>query len=179
VVVKLATSLTGANRRADRARRHNHTNTPIQAGVPRPDRRCKRCGGELPHRGRVYCDDCLPHYQRDLYHAFAETGRAAIAQKRAEGVDPSHGAAAGEKRGAAMARRRREARNWNAEHPGKIVDPELFAREILPSLQGVPLSALVRATGLTYGYLSQIRSGKRVPHMRHWTAFRESIRENT
>jgi hypothetical protein len=102
-----------------------------------------------------------------------------VAKRRAQGLDTSHGGAAGEKGGAAMARRRREVRNWNAEHPGKIVDPELFAREILPSLQGVPLSALVRATELTYGYLSQIRSGKRFPHMRHWTAFRGSMCENT
>jgi hypothetical protein len=54
--------------------------------------------------------------------------------------------------------------------PGTIVNPELFAREILPGLQRVPLSDLVRATGLTQGYLSQIRRGEKVPHPRHWPA---------
>jgi hypothetical protein len=113
--VKLPTPLTEANRRADRARCHNRTNTPTQP--KRPERRCKRCGGELPHRDRVYCDDCLPHYQRDLYQAFAETGRAAVTQKRTEASDPSHGGTAGENRGATMTRRKRELREWEAAHP--------------------------------------------------------------
>jgi hypothetical protein len=106
--VKLATPLTEANRRADRARRRNQTNTPAQLKAPSPERRCKRCGGELLHWGRVYCNDCLPHYQRDLYQAFAETGRAAVAQRRAEGIDPSHGGVAAERRGATIARSKRE-----------------------------------------------------------------------
>jgi hypothetical protein len=106
--VKLATPLTETNRRTDRARRHHRTNTPPPATVPQPERRCERCGGELLHRDRVYCDDCLPHYQRDLYQALAETGRAAVAQQRAQSIDPSHGGAAAERRGAGMSRNREE-----------------------------------------------------------------------
>jgi CRISPR-associated endonuclease Cas1 len=120
---KLPTPLTEANRRADRARRHNHTNTPTQVKAPSPERRCKRCGGGLPHRGRVYSDDCLPYYQRDLYHAFAETGRAAVAQRRAEGIDPSHGGVAAERRGATIARSKRELQEWETAHPVTIADP--------------------------------------------------------
>jgi hypothetical protein len=159
--VKLATPLTEANRRADRARRDDRTNTPTQAKAPRPERRCKRCGGELPNRTRVYCDDCLPHHQRDMYDAFAATGRAGVARKRAEGIDPSHGGEAREKRGATMSRRRYEVRNWDTTHPDTIADPDFFAHEILPGLQRVPLSELARATGLTAGYLSQIRRARK------------------
>jgi hypothetical protein len=142
---------------------------------PRRERRCKRCGGDLPHRERVYCDTCLSHYQRDLYRAFAETGRDAVAEQRAHGIDPSHGGAAGKKRGATMACRRREVRDWNATHPDTIVDPDVFAREILPGLQRVPVTELARATGLTDGYLSQIRRGKKVPHPRHWPELNAAI----
>jgi hypothetical protein len=51
---KLPTPLTETNRRTDRARRLNHTNPPTQTRTKRPERRCKRCGGELP-RCRPLC----------------------------------------------------------------------------------------------------------------------------
>jgi hypothetical protein len=169
---KLPTPLTEANRRADRAHRHNRTQSQSEARSPRPERRCKRCGGELPNRARVYCDDCLPHYQRDLYEAFATSGRATVAEQRAQGVDPSHVGDAGGKRGAAVSRRRRELREWETAHPGTIADPDVFAREVLPAIRALPLSELVRATGLTPGYVSQVRRGEKVPHPKHWEAFR-------
>jgi hypothetical protein len=61
---------------------------------------------------------------------------------------------------------------WTATHPKPVADPEFFANEILPVIQELPLSDLVRATGLTAGYLSLIRSGTKVPHARHWPALR-------
>jgi hypothetical protein len=77
-----------------------------------------------------------------------------------------------------MARRKREQREWDAAHAETIADAGLFAREILPAIQPLPLSDLVRATGLTHGYLSKIRRGEKVPHPRHWAAFR-NVREVT
>jgi CRISPR-associated endonuclease Cas1 len=170
-VEKLPTPLTQANRRADRARRHGHTAaSEQQPTAPRPEPRCKRCGGLLPARDRTYCDECLPHYQRDRYDAFIAAGRQSFDHRRKAGVDPSHGGVAAERRGATMARRKREQREWDAAHGGTIADPDVFARQILPAIQALPLSDLVRATGLTHGYLSKVRRGERVPHPRHWPA---------
>jgi hypothetical protein len=74
-VESLPTPLTESNRRADRARRHGHAGREAPpAKVPRTERRCARCGGELPKIGRgrrTYCDGCLPHYQRDRYEALS------------------------------------------------------------------------------------------------------------
>jgi hypothetical protein len=58
-------------------------------------------------------------------------------------------------------------RDWDASAADHPTDPDWFRREILPALQNVPYS-LVRATGLTHGYLSQIRRGLKTPHPRHW-----------
>jgi hypothetical protein len=69
--------LTEANRRADRARRHNHTIAPTRVKAPRPERGCKRCGRMLPNCDRVHCDACLSYFQRDRYDAFISAGRAA------------------------------------------------------------------------------------------------------
>ncbi len=60
---------------------------------------------------------------------------------------------------------------WERQH-GKLIDPSAFEREILPLIQNVPLSRLARASGLSLRYISQIRRGERVPHPRHWAAFR-------
>jgi CRISPR-associated endonuclease Cas1 len=172
IVEKLPTPLTESNRRADRARRRGRTAAPEQQPpVLQPERCCTRCGGRLPARDRTYCDDCLPHYQRDRYEAFIAAGRDTFARRREAGIDPSHGGAAAARRGATMARRKREEREWNTTHGETIADAGVFAREILPLIQDVPLSDLVRATGLSHPYLSQIRRGEKTPHPRHWPAF--------
>jgi hypothetical protein len=57
-----------------------------------------------------------------------------------------------------------------------MADPTVFEREILPMIQGLALSDLVRASGLTHGYVSQIRRGEKTPHVRHWAALRSAGR---
>jgi hypothetical protein len=131
---------------------------------------CKRCHEPVPRRDRVYCDDCLPHYQREQYEkAFHGSGLSAIARKMDEGVDPTHGDAAASRRARTNIERKRQARTWDETH-GKLVDLSAFQREILPLLQDIPLSRLQRATGLSLRYVSLIRRGERTPHPRHWHA---------
>jgi CRISPR-associated endonuclease Cas1 len=170
------TPLTQANRRADRAERHGSQREKPATRTPLPERRCKRCGGELPHRDRVFCDGCLPHYQRDQYTNYARAGVAQLTARRAAGADPSHGGEAGAKRGATQSRRRRELRAWTALNEALSTDVSAFEREILPLIQEVPLSVLMEATGLSLPYVSQIRRGKATPHPRHWSALRSATR---
>lgn len=49
----------------------------------------------------------------------------------------------------------------------------LFRREILPGLLGLPAKTLMDATGLSRRYCLLIRSGRRVPHPKHWDKLRE------
>jgi CRISPR-associated endonuclease Cas1 len=166
----LPTPLTEANRRADRVRRHGAGREAARR-QSRPEPRCKRCGGPLPHRERVYCDGCLPDYRREQYDAYAKAGVSGLSSLRDAGADPSHGGDAGKRRGATQSRQQRERREWEAANPGASFDPESFTREILPRIQGVPLSELARMTGLSLLYVSQIRRGVKVPHPRHWPSF--------
>jgi hypothetical protein len=86
-VKELATPLTNRKRGARQTRRR--ASAPVLSQNPKPKPTCRRCGGELPHRERTYCDDCLPHYQREQYaQAFHGSGLAAIEQKKATGADP-------------------------------------------------------------------------------------------
>jgi hypothetical protein len=85
------------------------------------------------------------------------------------GVDPTHGATAAARRAETNVIRKREGREWDERH-GKLVDLSAFQRDILPLIQGIPLSRLQRATGLSLRYVSLIRRGERTPHPRHWKA---------
>jgi CRISPR-associated endonuclease Cas1 len=167
---RLPTPLTESNRRADRARRHGAQRVSTAPPAPRPEPRCKRCGGHVPHRDRVYCDDCLPHFRREQYSAYAKAGVSGLAALRGAGVDPSHGGDAGKRRGATQSGQQRERRKWESANPVAPSDPEWFRQEILPRIQGVALSELADGTGLSLVYVSQVRRGLRVPHRRHWSA---------
>jgi CRISPR-associated endonuclease Cas1 len=165
------TPLTQSNRRADRARRHQRPlQHPVAVRPPKPERRCKRCGGDLPHSDRVYCDPCLPFAERDRYQALAAAGRARKTERAAIGDDPSHGGRAGERRAASQRRRHDELKQWAARPDDPALQPEWFRSEVLPRLHEVSLTALARATGLSPGYVSQVRRGVKVPHRRHWRA---------
>jgi CRISPR-associated endonuclease Cas1 len=169
---RLPTPLTEANRRADRARRHGRPGAASLGRTVKPQPRCKRCGGELPTRDRTYCDDCLPHHQREQYQAFVAAGRASRERNQATGADRSHGGVAGRRRAATMAGRQRERREWEAASDARAAEPLVFELEVLPLIQELPLAELVRATGLSRGYLAQVRRGERVPHPRHWSKLR-------
>jgi hypothetical protein len=106
-----------------------------------------------------------PQYEQ----AFGGAGLAAIDRKKAAGSDPTHGADARARRAESNITRKRQAREWDENH-GKLVDLSAFQRDILPLIQGVPLSRLQRATGLSLRYVSLIRRGARTPHPRHWQA---------
>jgi hypothetical protein len=133
------------------------------------NRTCKDCGGFLPRRDRVYCDDCLPTNRQ---HG---TGLTATEWTERRGSDPTHGSTAAAARAKTNIERKRRAREWDETH-GKLVDMSAFQREILSVIQGVPLSQLQRATGLSLRYVSLIRRGERTPHPRHWQALLDAAR---
>jgi hypothetical protein len=126
--------------------------------------------GRSPNPERVCCDNRLPHYQAEQHTTtFHGSGLGAIEQAKAKGNDPTHGADATVARAASNIERKRELREWEDRY-GKLVDLSAFQRDILPLIQGVPLSRLQRATGLSLRYISQIRRGEKTPHPRHWSA---------
>jgi CRISPR-associated endonuclease Cas1 len=168
-IKEVSTPLTGRNRSARYEGSRAVEARPKPAARPVPT--CKRCGGPLPRRDRVYCDDCLPHYQREQYErVFQGSGLTAIERQKKVGADPTHGAVAAVRRAETNVTRKREAREWDERH-GQLVDLSAFQRDILPHIQNVPLSRLQQATGLSLRYVSLIRRGERTPHPRHWSGF--------
>ncbi len=166
-IAVLPTPLTQSRRSAGRDAHRRSAKT-----VARPPRvragSCAGCGVSLAS-DRVYCDECLPEHEQQKLALFCEAGPAGLARLRAEGRDPTKTEEAKRKVGRANSRRMNEATRWDAEHDAP--DETEFTSEILPALQGVALSRMVQATGLSLRYCSQIRRG-RVPHPVHWNALR-------
>ncbi len=157
------TPLTGANRRAGRGLAAREA----KLTAAKPPAVCRDCGLLLENAERRYCDACLPEHRAASVATFVSAGPAALARRRAEGNDPAHGGEAGRAKGQRNAAHAAANAAWKAEH-GTDWDRAVFRREILSGLQGVPLSAMMEATGLSVRYCSLIKRGLRVPHERHW-----------
>ena len=106
---------------------------------------------------------------------FAKAGVQELARLRLEGRDPSHGGEVGRKRGASNARRAHERSRWKELGLDVDQEKERFKRDILPQLQGVPLSRIVKATGFSRRYASLARRGLYTPHPVHYDALADLV----
>jgi CRISPR-associated protein Cas1 len=79
------------------------------------------------------------------------------------------------KRGRAIAASRAELERWKSENRDARTDPETFRRQILPGLQLLKLAEIMQATGMAKSSASMVRSGTRVPALRHWNALAHLI----
>ncbi len=135
---------------------------------------CRTCGVKLTEKRRELCPSCWPRTRAQLATARAESGAATLAERRAQGDDPTNTEQARTKRAASLAARKREQLAWGAAPDG---GPELnWDHDIWPALSQVPLSQIARATGLSISACSRIRSGNLRPHQRHWPLLRDLTR---
>ncbi len=166
----LPTPLTQSNRSAGRdgLRRHPRQTVAPAAAMPPA---CRNCGVLLERADRMFCDECLPEQYGESRRKALAAGRQVLAHLRYQGQDPAHGSQAAQKRGKHVAQQLQARAAWSGvHHPEPSV--QTFRREILPRLRDVPLGAIARVTGLSLGYCSFIRRGKRIPHPRHWEMLR-------
>ncbi len=160
------TPLTQSNRSAGRdGLRRNPGKAAVSAPAMPPA--CRNCGILLDRADRMFCDNCLP----ERYQELMTTGRQALAHLRHQGQDPAHGGGAARKRGERIAQQNQARAAWNRAHQQEP-DVKAFRLEILPHLRYVPLTTMARVTGFSLSYCSYIRRGERIPHPRHWEAFR-------
>jgi CRISPR-associated endonuclease Cas1 len=104
---------------------------------------CPDCGGAVTNPRHVRCEACIA-------------------------ADPAQAPEIRGRRGAAIAARKRALRAWDNANPGAVYDPELFRRDIWPRLRTVPLSEIVEAIGCSKASASDIRRGRRTPHVSAW-----------
>ncbi len=129
---------------------------------------CRTCGIELARRSRQLCSACWPDTRQRLAIERTTTANKALAAQRAAGNDPTNTPVAAAKRSKSLSKRKEEESSWRPNAEDRSWTGDRYQAEILPALEGLPLSALMRATGLSLSACSRIRSGQLVPHQRHW-----------
>ncbi len=134
---------------------------------PTPAPTCRSCGTQLSDRRRQLCPACWPLTRSNLAAQRAQAGHTALAELRARGEDPTARPDAAAKRAASLSARKREQLTWSADAQEGWTR-ERYQAEIQPQLAQIPLSALANVTGLSLSACSRIRSGKLMPHQRHW-----------
>jgi len=133
--------------------------------------RCKECGTEIPKR-RSLCDTCL----KTLPSRASKRAVKVQAQLRAVGVDKRSGTAVRAKHAEHASRQQKELSAWKAANP-VTPNPQTFTKEIWPKIRELSVASLTAATGLSGSMCKNVRSGKRVPHPRHWDKFRAAVRK--
>jgi CRISPR-associated endonuclease Cas1 len=145
------THLTQSNRREAKGRPRLHVATP-----PRPPRLCRTCGANVT-AGYDRCASCKVSICTEELIKAAQKGRLA-----------SHSSEAEAKRAENRRRHAAALRAWQPSDQPAWLDEGTYLREIQPRLSSVTVHAIRTALGVSKAYATNIRTGKRRPHPRHW-----------
>jgi CRISPR-associated protein Cas1 len=148
-----ATHLTQTHRR-------NAKGKPVLriATLPQPPHLCHTCGVKVT-AGYRFCKTCKITVTRPAMIRAAEKGRLVAHTPEAEAKRAEN-------------RRRNVAaqKAWKATDVPSWLDLEAYKTQILPRLSNLTVPAIRLATALSKPYATDVRSGKRIPHARHWLA---------
>lgn len=174
---RVPTRLTESNRSIGRAAyRGSKARAQRSPGILK-SKTCPECGNAVAGASNRFCSkQCWQAYNRALVvPKLSKAGPKALALYRSKGADPGHGGAAARKRGKTNARRARERAEWEKFGVDLEAERERFKKDILPALQAVPLSRIIKATGLSRRYASMIRRGMCIPHPARYEALSQLI----
>jgi CRISPR-associated endonuclease Cas1 len=145
------THLTQSHRRQAQGK----SNPPI-AGPPRPPQLCRTCGAKVTEEHR-YCQSCAVTVSTQELIKGAQNGRLASHSSEAQ----ANRAEKGRLNTAAR-------RAWLSSDQPAWLNEQSYREKIHPRLAGITVRALASALSVSIPYASNIRSGKREPHPRHW-----------
>ncbi len=133
------------------------------------DRRCLDCGANIGMSRAKSCPTCRPErilVQRDRTFAkFQGSGAKRLAELRKSGRDPTNTPEASAQKAKKNATHYRLNAAWADDGSLEGVD---FTRDILPLIVNLSIGRIAKMMGLSQAYCSHVRSGKVVPHRRHW-----------
>jgi CRISPR-associated endonuclease Cas1 len=149
-----ATRLTGAHRKQAR-----NISVPSRVvSAPRPPRVCQMCGSAISHR-HSHCKSCATKLHTKLLVAAAKSGRIIGQDEQAQA-----------RRAETQKRHEAAKKTWNTTDQPIWLNELVYREKVLPRLPEVTVRKIASVLAVSIPYASGIRSGKRVPHPRHWLA---------
>jgi CRISPR-associated endonuclease Cas1 len=157
--------LAPATRLTQQRKREAKGSWPIQGVSANPtlENSCKVCGKPVPARNS-YCSDCTIAVNAEKLTKISELGRVASKSDEARA-----------KRAETQRRNAGEISRWNPSDQASWLDRDAYTSEIQPLLGTVRRSVIASALNVSLPYAAEIRSGRRLPHPRHWGALAELV----
>jgi hypothetical protein len=147
-----ATRLTQSSRREARGNSfESETEHP-----PLLPRICRTCGEPLK-RGQAHCATCAIPVSRERFVDVARQGREASHTREAEA-----------RRAETQSRQAAARLNWRASDEPAWLDEKSYRERIQPRLAEITVPIISSALGVSKPYATDIRTGRRCPHPRHW-----------
>ncbi len=123
---------------------------------PHPPAVCRICGTPITP-GNTYCKKCSLSESKTSFLKVAELGRMVTHSPKAQAL-----------RAETMRRQMAGRVSWNPADLPKWLTGKVYREKILPKLATYTVRVIASALGISNPYATDIRSGKRVPHPRHW-----------
>src|SRR5208283_3805866 len=124
---------------------------------------CQVCGTQVRSSNK-YCRDCAPSVSSEILLKAAKLGRLAAQSPEAQAL-----------RSESQRRQMAGRVAWNPKKNPDWLDGEMYKTKIQPKLKNVPVRTLARMLNVSNPYATSIRSGKRVPHPRHWMTLADFV----
>ena len=139
--------------------------TPVRRTVsaPKPLKLCKTCGARISHRSK-YCDSCATVVSTQALVEASKFGRIA-----------AHTTDAEVKRSATLRVHHAERQNWNPSDKPEWLDAKTYCEKVQPRLSELRVRDISSALKVSEQYAIHIRTGKRIPHPRHWKTLAELV----
>jgi len=131
--------------------------------APESPRLCKLCGTSISGHQK-FCRVCAPTNSREALIEAAHRGRIAAQSPQALA-----------RLGAKQRSHRLAEHAWNPADQPDWIDDRAYVHQIHPRLGDVTISTIALALGVSLPYASDIRSGRRRPHPRHWFALAKLV----
>jgi CRISPR-associated endonuclease Cas1 len=129
---------------------------------PRPDSVCRICG--KPTSGTQCCPACSPIASGERLVKAAKLGRMATHTREAEA-----------QRADTMRKHEAAIREWKPTDLPEWLNDTTYGEKVQPHLPTVTIRAIMEALHVSKPYASDIRSGKKIPHQRHWRKLSQLI----